>query len=358
MKTSIQIGTAGAFSLDWKTSVDYVLEAERLGIDAVWSAEAWGQDAVSPLGYLAAKTERVILGTGIMQISARAPAMTAMTAMTLATLSDDRFMLGLGVSGPQVVEGLHGVRFDPPLGRLRETVEVIKLGLRGKKIEFEGRHLRFPLPGGQGKAISIDQKPRPDLPIYLATLGPRSLHYTGRVAHGWLGTTFVPERADAVLPYIQSGAETGGRTLADLDIQVGGRLVIGDDVQRAVDTLRPAMAFQLGGMGSSTRNFYNDCFRRAGFEEEAREIQRLWHERRREEAIARVPDTMILKSNLIGTPEMVRERIRIYRDAGVTTLRLYPVGGSVDELLGQLDQALGLVRELENEPEAGAPAAG
>lgn len=346
MKTSIQVGTAGAFGLDWASTVAYVQAAEQLGVDYIWSAEAWGQDAVTPLAYLAAKTDRVVFGTGIMQISARTPAMTAMTAMTMATITDDRFVLGLGVSGPQVVEGMHGMPFDPPLARLRETVEVIKLGLSGQKIDYQGKHHVFPLPGGEGKPIAIDQRPRPDLPIYLATLGPRSLRYTGEVADGWLGTTFVPERADAVFPHIGAGAARAGRSLHTLDLQVGGRLDIGDDVDAMVERMRPQMAFQLGGMGSPTRNFYNDCYRRAGFEEAARDVQQLWVERRRKEAAARVPAEMILCSNLIGTKDMVRERIEVYREAGVDTIRLYPVGNTIDEQLGVLEQAVSLVREV------------
>lgn len=346
MKTAIQIGNAGAFGLDWPSTVAYVQESERIGVDYVWSAEAWGQDAVSPLAYLAAKTDRVIFGTGIMQISARAPAMTAMTAMTMATITDDRFVLGLGVSGPQVVEGMHGIPFDPPLARLRETVDVIKMGLSGQKIKFRGKYMVFPRPGGEGKPIAIDQVPRPDLPIYLATLGPRSLKYTGEVADGWLGTTFVAERADAVFPHIDQGARSVGRRLDELDLQVGGRLDIGDQVDAMVERMRPKMAFQLGGMGSATRNFYNDCYRRAGFEVAAKEVQRLWADRRRKEAAERVPVDMILTSNLIGTADMIRERIKVYRDAGVTTLRLQPAGDSLDQQLETLDQAVSLVKEI------------
>ncbi|MGK0169753.1 MAG: F420-dependent oxidoreductase-like protein [Gammaproteobacteria bacterium] len=346
MRTSIQIGSAGAFGLGWSSSVEYVQEAERLGVDDVWSAEAWGQDAVTPLAYLAAKTNRVRLGTGIMQISARAPAMTAMTAMTLSTLSEGRFVLGLGVSGPQVVEGMHGVPFDPPLGRLRETVEVIKMAFRGEKIAYSGKHMVFPLPGGEGKPIAIEQAPTPDLPIYLATLGPRSLAYTGEAAHGWLGTTFIPDRADAVFPHIRAGAQRAGREFEELDIQVGGRVYIGDNVEEMLETMRPIMAFQLGGMGSPTRNFYNDCFKRAGFEEAASEIQSLWTQRRRKEAAQCVPDEMILKSNLVGTEAMVRERIAVYRDAGVTTLRLYPVAKERDASIAALGRAVELVHDV------------
>lgn len=345
MKTAIQVGSAGAFEMNWKTSVDYVREADRLGVDYVWSAEAWAQDAATPLAYLAACTSRIKLGTGIMQISARAPAMTAMTAMTLSTLSEGRFVLGLGVSGPQVVEGLHGQRFDPPLGRLRETVDVVKMAFRGEKIAYEGKHHQFPLPGGQGKPIAIDQAPQPDLEIYLATLGPRSLEYTGEAADGWLGTTFVPERSDAVFPHIEAGAKRAGRQLSDVDLQVGGRLQLGENVEELINSVRPAMAFQLGGMGSATRNFYNDAFQRAGYGDAAKEVRELWVARKRAEAIARVPDDMIIQSNLIGTETMIRERIRAYRDAGVTTLRLYPVGETLEDVVSMLGRTLELVRD-------------
>ena len=343
MRTAISFGGAGATGEDWPEVVEYVREVERLGVDFVWSAEAWGQDAVTTVAYLAAVTSRIRLGTGIMQITARTPSMTAMTARSLDLLSNGRFALGLGVSGPQVVEGMHGVRFDRPVERLRETLDVIAMAMRGERIAYAGKHLTFPLPGGEGKAIALDGPPRPDLPIYLATLGPRGRELAGERAAGWLGTSFVPERADVQLDSLRRGAARTGRTLSDFDIQAGGRLRITDDVDETVAKLKPAMAFQLGGMGSATRNFYNDVFRRAGLEDEAREVQRLWLERRRVEAAAAVPDDLILKSNLIGPPAAVRERIRLCRDAGVTTLRLGPIGDTLSERLDQLGQALDLV---------------
>ena len=344
MRTAVSFGGAAATGEDWPEVVEYIREAERLGVDFAWSAEAWGQDAVTTVAYLAAVTSRIRLGTGIMQITARAPSMTAMTARSLDLLSNGRFVLGLGVSGPQVVEGMHGVRFDHPLERLRETLDVIEMGLRGERIAYEGKHLAFPLPGGEGKAIALDGPPRPDFPIYLATLGPRGLELAGERAAGWLGTSFVPERADVQLDSLRRGAARAGRAVSDLDIQAGGRLRITDDVDETVAKLKPAMAFQLGGVGSATRNFYNDVFRRAGWEDEAREVQRLWLERRRAEAAAAVPDDLILKSNLIGPAAAVRERIRLCRDAGVTTLRLAPIGDTLAERLDQLGQALDLVK--------------
>ena len=343
MRTAISFGGAGATGEDWPEVVEYVREAERLGVDFAWSAEAWGQDAVTTVAYLAAVTSRIRLGTGIMQITARVPSMMAMTARSLDLLSEGRFVLGLGVSGPQVVEGMHGVRFDRPLERLRETLDVIEMGLRGERIAYQGKHYTFPLPGGEGKAIALDGPPRPNLPIYLATLGPRSLEFTGERAAGWLGTSFVPERAGAQLDPLRRGAARAGRALADLDIQAGGRLRITDDVGETVAKLKPAMAFQLGGMGSATNNFYNDVFRRSGWEEEAREVQRLWLDRRRAEAAAAVPDDLILKSSFIGPPDMVRERIRLCREAGVTTLRLSPIGDTTAERLDQLGRALDLL---------------
>ena len=238
---------------------------------------------------------------------------------------------------------MHGVRFARPLARLRETLDIVEMALRGERIAYAGRHFTLPLPDGEGKAIALSMTPRPDLPIYLATLGPRALELTGERARGWLGTSFVPERADVFFEPLARGAARAGRALPDLDLQVGGRLRITDDVDETVARLKPAMAFQLGAMGSARTNFYNDAFRRAGWEEAAREVQRLWLERRRDEAAAAVPDDLVLRSNLVGTPAMVRARIRLYRDAGVTTLRLSPLGDTVAERLDQLGQALDMM---------------
>ena len=343
MRTSISLGGAGGRDEGWSDTVEYVREAERLGVDFAWSAEAWGQDAITAVAWLAAVTSRIRLGTGIMQITARVPTMIAMTAASLDRLTGGRFVLGLGVSGPQVVEGIHGVRFARPLERLRETLDIVEMALRGERIAYRGRHFTLPLPDGEGKAIALSIPPCPELPIYLATLGPRSLELTGERAQGWLGTSFVPDRAEVFFEPLARGAARAGRTLSDHDLQAGGRLRITDDVDETVARLKPAMAFQLGAMGSATTNYYNDAFRRAGWEEEAREVQRLWLDRRREEAAAAVPDDLVLRSSLIGTPAMVRERIGLYRNAGVTTLRLSPIGDTLAERLDQLGQALDLV---------------
>ena len=353
MRTSISFGGAGGTGEDWTDVVEYVREAERLGVDFAWSAEAWGQDAVSAVAYLAAVTSRIRLGTGIMQITARAPSMIAMTALSRDRMTGGRFALGLGVSGPQVVEGMHGVRFARPLERLRETLDVVEMALRGERIVYRGRHFTLPLPDGEGKAIALSMHPRPKLPIYLATLGPRSLELTGERAQGWLGTSFVPDRADVFFEPIARGAARSGRALSDLDLQVGGRLRITDEVDETVAKLKPSMAFQLGAMGSAAANFYNDAFRRAGWEYEAREVQRLWLDRRRKEAVAAVPDDLVLRSSLIGTAAMVRERIRLYRDAGVTTLRVSPVGDTLAERLDQLGLVLDLIDGEQVDAEGG-----
>ncbi|MEZ5559860.1 MAG: LLM class flavin-dependent oxidoreductase [Pseudomonadales bacterium] len=347
MKVSIGIGGAASGARrDFDNQVAYVVEAEKLGVDAVWTAEAWGQDAISPLAYLAAKTERIRLGTGIMQISARAPAMTAMTALTMAAISNDRFILGLGASGPQVVEGLHGRPFKAPLTRMRETVEIIRLAFAGEKLEYHGKYHELPLPGGEGKALRLAQPGNDRIPIYLATLGPHSLEYTGAAADGWLGTSFTPEHADAHLAHIRRGAEAAGRSMADIDIQVGGTVAFGDDLDALVAPLRPGMAFTLGAMGSPRTNFYNEAYQRGGWQDVAVEVQQLWVSGRRDEAAARVPADMIVQANLLGDEQMVKARLQAYRDAGVTTLRVQPAGNGLEERLNTLGRVMDLVAGL------------
>ena len=211
---------------DWAAASAYVVEAERLGVDCVWAAEAWGHDAVTPLAFMAARTSRIRLGTGIMQAGTRTPALIAMTAMSLAAMSDNRFILGLGVSGPQVIEGWHGLRFERPVLRMRETVDIVRRAIRGERLEYHGAVYELPLPGGEGKALRSAAKPRPDIPVYLATLSPRSLELTGEIADGWLGTSFMPEHADVFLQHIAAGAARAGRSIADLDLHAGGTVAL------------------------------------------------------------------------------------------------------------------------------------
>ena len=342
MQIAIGIGSAYYNGEDWAEVVDYTVNADKIGIDFVWSAEAWGMDAVVPLAFLAAKTKNIRLGTGIIQISSRVPAMIAMTAQSLSRVSSGRFSLGLGVSGPQVVEGLHGAEFSRPVARLKECAEIIKKALSGQKVEYRGKHYRLPRLGGEGKAIKLSQTIR-QVPIYLATLGPKALELTGKIANGWLGTAFVPEHANIFLDHLKKGAQKSGRTIADIDIQVGGSFELGEDVERMVEERKPAMAFTLGAMGSAKTNFYNDAFRRAGYVDEAIEVQKLWVDGKRDAAAKRVPDEMILKTNFLGTEEMIHERLSAFRKGGVTTLRIATKGENWKEKTDSLEEAMDLV---------------
>jgi F420-dependent oxidoreductase-like protein len=328
---------------------EHVVAAERLGVDTIWSAEAWGTDAVVPLAFVAARTSRMVLASGIMQVTARAPVMTAMTAMTLDHVSGGRFVLGLGVSGPQVVEGLHGQRYERPLERLRETVDVVRLAMSGEKIVYEGRQIVLPLPGGQGKAIRLGQPPRPGIPLHLATLGPKALEFTGAVADGWVGTCFVPERAAYFLDHLRAGAAAAGRSLDGFRITAGGPLAFTEDVERPMRGRKKALAFQLGAMGSPTTNFYNDAFSRIGFADAAERVRSLWLTGDRDAAVAAVPDELALRTSLYGTDAMIRDRIRAYRDAGVTDLRLEPMGRTAAERLDSLGRVVDLVQEVSGE---------
>ncbi len=343
MRVAISVGVARD---DWEQASTYVREAERLGVDCVWSAEAWGQDAVTPLTYLAAKTSTIKLGAGIIQAGTRTPALVAMTAMTLASMSGDRFLLGMGASGPQVMEGWHGVRFERPIQRMREIIEIVRTVSRGERLVHQGKVYELPLPGGEGKALKSSAAPRPDIPVYLATLSPKSLEMTGELADGWLGTSFMPEHADVFFDHIAAGAARAGRSLADIDLQAGGVVAFSDDIDQLIPSRKPGLAFTLGAMGSRQHNFYNAAFRRAGYEDVVVDVQNLWLEGNRQEAAARVPDELVVKTNLLGTPDMVKERIVAYRDAGVTTLRVDPQGEGLDGRLATLGQVIELVKSI------------
>jgi F420-dependent oxidoreductase-like protein len=244
-----------------------------------------------------------------------------MTALSLDNLTNGRFILGLGVSGPQVVEGLQGVSYKAPLGRLRETVDIIRMGFRGEKLRYEGKHFVLPLPDGEGKAIRLDHQPK-DIPIYLATLGPKSLEYTGAAADGWLGTSFSPDHAEAHMDHLRKGAADAGRSLTDMDLHASCNVSVGENVQELIDAYKPGVAFSMGAMGSEKTNFYNDAFKRAGYTDDALAIQRLWIDGKRQEAAERVPDEMVTEFGAVGTPDMVRKRFETYRDAGINALTM------------------------------------
>ncbi|MCZ2108904.1 MAG: LLM class flavin-dependent oxidoreductase [Dehalococcoidia bacterium] len=331
---------------DWAEAAAFIQEAERLGADSAWSAETWGHDAATPIGYMAAKTSRIKLGTGIIQAAARTPANIAMISMALASMSNDRFILGLGASGPQVVEGWHGVPFKGAVQRIRETVEIVRMATRGERVAYNGKIFTLPLPGGEGKALKTSARPR-DVPIYLATLSPKSLEMTGEIADGWIGTSFIPEHASVFFERIASGAKRAGKQLTDIDLQVAaGVIAFGDDLERLIAPRRPGLAFTLGAMGSRQHNFYNDAYKRAGYTETALEVQRLWLEGKREEAAANVPDEMVTLTNLLGTDEMVKARIRAHKAAGVNTMRVQPEGKTAAERIETLGRFMELVKEV------------
>ncbi|WP_329224807.1 LLM class flavin-dependent oxidoreductase [Streptomyces canus] len=350
MRTSTTIEASGG---DWREIVDYVTEGEKLGLDICWVAEAWGSEAPSPLGYLAAKTERMLLGSGIIQLGTRTPMAIARAAITLSQLSQGRFLLGLGPSGPQVIEGLHGVPFARPLSRMRETVEIVRQAAAGEKLAYEGREFQIPLPGGDGKPMRLSMRAEYDISVYLATLSPKMLHLTGEIADGWLGTSFVPEGAkEAYFDHLDQGLAAAGRTRSDLDICQGAEVAFADDedVLRAmVAGRKKELAFSLGGMGSTTTNFYNNAYSRQGWAEVAAEVRTRWQAGDRDGAAGLVTDEMVLATTLIGTEDMVRERLRVWRGAGVDTVRFYPAGETLDARLVTLGRAIDLVRDIEDE---------
>lgn len=346
MKISISLGGALA-SADIREQVTYVQEAEKLGVDSVWTVEGWGKDAVTPLAYIAGQTEKIKLGTSIMQISARSPSMTAMTALTLSSLSNNRFILGLGASGPQVVEGLHNTSFTAPLTRMRETVEILRLAFSGEKLDYAGLHYEMPLANSTGRAIRLSEGPNPNIPIYLATLGPKSLRYTGAYADGWIGTAFTPEYAEGLLSDLRTGAASQHRDFQALDVHVGAAAVsFSDDLDALIDSERMGRAFTLGAMGTRDNNYYHAAYRRGGWREAADEIQSLWLAGDRVGAAARVPAEMILKTNLFGDESMIRERLIAYARAGVTTLKVQPKAHNLEDRLIILGRLMDQVSRL------------
>lgn len=328
----------------------FAVEAERLGLDVCWVAEAWGADAVSALGYVAARTDRMLLGSGVLQAGTRSPVLVAQTAITLSNLSRGRFMLGLGASGPQVIEGLHGASFDHPLARIAETVEIVRDAFAGGKIAHEGERFRIPRPGGEAVPMRLSTRVEHHIPIYLAALSPAMLRLTGRVADGWLGTSFVPEGAGAAyFAHLDAGLNAAGRNRADIDICQGAEVAFAaddDELRRMVAGRKKELAFSLGGMGSSSTNYYNRAYSRQGWAEAAAEVRRRWQRGDREGAADVVTDEMVLATTLIGTQEMVRARLAVWRDAGVNTVRLYPAGDTMDAKLTTLGRAIDLVRAV------------
>ncbi|MEP7053841.1 MAG: LLM class F420-dependent oxidoreductase, partial [Actinomycetota bacterium] len=288
MRLGLNLGYAGASAA--ADTIAIVQEAERLGFDIVWVAEAYGSDAASVLGWIAGQTTRIGIGAAVFQIPARTPAMTAMTAATLDALSGRRFTLGLGLSGPQVSEGWHGVRYDAPLSRTREYVDVVRMALRRERVRYDGTHFTLPLPDGPGKALAMGFRPlRADIPVYIAAMGPKNLELAGEIGDGALPLFFAPEYADQWLPHLQAGRATAGKTMDGFDIAPTLSLSIAVDVAAAADPVREHAALYLGGMGSRQTNFYAALASRYGFAEQAATVQESYLARDYEAAMAAVP---------------------------------------------------------------------
>ncbi|AYE93741.1 F420-dependent methylene-tetrahydromethanopterin reductase [Mycobacterium paragordonae] len=348
MRTATTVELSASQTAHAAETVEFVVEAERLGLDMCWVAEAWGADAPSALGYLAARTDEMLLGSGIIQVGTRSPVLVAQTAITLSNLSGGRFLLGLGASGPQVMEGLHGIAFDRPLSRIRETVEIVRQVFEGGKISYSGREFQIPRPGGESRPMRLSTRPEHPIPIYLATLSPAMLRLTGQLADGWLGTSFVPEGADqAYFAHLDEGLAASGRARADLDICQGAEVAFAPDedaLREMVAGRKTELAFSLGGMGSASTNFYNRAYARQGWSEVAAAVRERWQTGDRPGAAALITDEMVLATTLIGTEEMVRDRLAVWRNAGVNTVRLYPAGETLGEKLETLGRAIELVR--------------
>jgi F420-dependent oxidoreductase-like protein len=313
-------------------------EADRLGFSCVWVAEAYGSDAPSMLAWIAGQTERIELGSAVFQIPARTPAMTAMTAATIDKLSGGRFRLGLGVSGPQVSEGWHGVRFAKPLARTREYVDIVNLALTRKVVEYDGEHYRLPLPDGPGKPLKLILHPvRDHVPVYLAAVGPKNLELAGEIADGWLSVFFAPEYGEESLKPIAAGRAKAGKTLDGFEVAASVPVVFGDDVEMCAELVRHYAALYVGGMGSREQNFYNALATRMGYGDAAREVQDLYLAKKHRDAAAAVPLEFIDRTSLLGPVERVAERLQAYKEAGVTEISTL-VFGDAEHSIGQLRQ--------------------
>jgi F420-dependent oxidoreductase-like protein len=336
MKLGVHIGYWG-LGLSSEDQLAIVQEAERLGYDSVWAAEAYGSDTATVLGWLAGQTSKIRLGSGIFQMPGRSPAMTAMTAATIDQLSHGRMILGIGSSGPQVAEGWHGQRFGKQIQRTREYVAVVRMALARERVEFKGETLELPLPDGPGKALKLTITPVQErIPIYLAAIGPRNTALAGEIADGWIPTLFSPEHVAEFRPLLEEGAARSGKSLDGFDIAPTVNVFVTDDLESARNAMRPFIALYVGGMGSREQNFYNQVVQRYGFEDAAKKIQDLYLEGKRDEAMAAIPDELIDTVSLCGPPEHVRERLAVYRDAGVGTLGITPTAFTRDDRLTQL----------------------
>jgi F420-dependent oxidoreductase-like protein len=338
VKLGLHIGYWG-LGLTAPQQLALVLEAERLGYDSVWTAEAYGSDAATILAWLAQATSTIKLGSAIFQMPGRSAAMTAMTAATIDQLSDGRMLLGIGSSGPQVAEGWHGQRFAKQLQRTREYVDVVKLALSRERVVYAGETLQLPLPDGPGKALKLTIQPVQErIPIYIAAIGPKNTTLAAEIADGWLPTLFSPEHVGEFRPLLEEGFARagGGKGFDDFDIVPTVTAMVSDDLESARDAMRHYVALYTGGMGSRKQNFYNALMRRYGFEEAADTVQELYLAGKKDEAAASLPGELIDTVALVGPPDIIRERLRVYRDSGVGTLMISPMAWTFEERVAQL----------------------
>ena len=338
MKLGVHIGYWG-LGLTSDDQLEIVQEAERLGYDSVWAAEAYGSDTATVLGWLAGQTSTIRLGSGIFQMPGRSAAMTAMTAATLDQISNGRMILGIGSSGPQVSEGWHGVRFGKQLARTRDYVAVLRMALARERLEYSGETLELPLPDGPGKALKLTIGTVQDqVPIYIAAIGPKNTQLTGEIADGVIPTLFSPEHVAVMRDELQIGVDRAGngKTLADIDIAPTVQVYVSDNLEDARNLMRPFIGLYVGGMGSREQNFYNQLVRRYGFEDAAQEVQDLYLDGKKDEAMAALPDELIDMVAICGPADHVRERIAAYREAGVGTLGVSPVAFTREERITQL----------------------
>ena len=338
MKLGLHVGYWG-LGLSAGDQLALVQEAEALGYDSVWTAEAYGSDAATILAWLAQATTKIRVGSAIFQMPGRSAAMTAMTAATIDQLSGGRMILGIGTSGPQVAEGWHGQRFGRQLQRTRDYVAVVRMALARERVVFDGETLQLPLPDGPGKALKLTIPPvQEQIPLLLAAIGPKNTALAAEITDGWLPTLFSPEHVAEFRPLLDEGFARagGGKGYGDFEIAPTVNVMVSDDLEGARDTMRHYVALYVGGMGSRDQNFYNQLVRRYGFEDAAREVQDLYLEGRKDEAAAALPGDLIDTLTLCGPAGRVRERIAVYRDAGVGTLIVSPMAWTLDDRLAQL----------------------
>ncbi|HET9103287.1 MAG TPA: LLM class F420-dependent oxidoreductase [Solirubrobacteraceae bacterium] len=336
MRLGVNVGYWG-LGMRAEEQLAVVQEAERLGYDSVWAAEAYGSDAATVLAWLAAGTSTIRLASGIFQMPGRSPAMTAMTAATIDELSGGRLILGIGSSGPQVAEGWHGQRFGRQLQRTREYVAVVRKALARERLEYHGETLELPLPDGPGKALKLMIAPVQErIPIYLAAIGPRNTALAGEIADGWMPTFFSPEHVGQLRALLQEGADRAGRSLDGFDMAPTVQVNISDDLAAARDLMRPILALYIGGMGSRKQNFYNQLVQRYGFEAAAAEIQDLYLDGKKDAAAAAIPTELIDMVSLCGPRDAVRDRLAAFRDAGVGTLTISPMAFTAEDRITQL----------------------